>query len=106
MPHTNRGKPGVRPAVFARGSLAGSGLLAQNGSPPQTIDETTVLPSDSTTRFGRSLPVHSDALVVGVHHEEDNGVQAGAAYVYRFDGSSPFAKPHRQLASRAREEKR
>jgi hypothetical protein len=38
--------------------------------------------------FGSSVAVHDDVIVVGAELADDSGTQSGAAYVYRFDGTT------------------
>ena len=52
--------------------------------------ETKILASDGGTydRFGISVAVDGDTVVVGADGDDDNGSYSGSAYIYRFDGSS------------------
>ena len=70
-------------------TLACLGLLAANGCPPQTIQETKLLASDGAgyDHFGISVSVSGDVAVVGAYGDDDNGNGSGSAYVYRFDGT-------------------
>jgi hypothetical protein len=36
--------------------------------------------------FGIAVAIHEDVIVVGAHRDDDAGTDAGAAYVFRFDG--------------------
>jgi len=52
--------------------------------------EATLSPSDvqSNDQFGSDVSLDGNALLVGTPFEDDGGSSAGAAYVFRFDGSS------------------
>ncbi|MHC4414135.1 MAG: M12 family metallo-peptidase [Planctomycetota bacterium] len=39
-------------------------------------------------RFGTAVAISGDVIIVGAHHDDDNGENAGAAYAYRFNGST------------------
>lgn len=49
-----------------------------------------LLPDDlfSNSQIGRILDISGDIAVIGSDLDPENGTRAGAAYVYRFDGSS------------------
>jgi hypothetical protein len=51
--------------------------------------ETKLIASDgaSSDYFGYSVAVDGDTVVVGARYDDDNGVDSGSAYVYRFDGT-------------------
>lgn len=59
-----------------------------NGS--NWLYEATLTASDafSGQYFGESVAVDQNVIVVGAEHDNENGDQAGAAYVFEFDGSS------------------
>ena len=86
MQHTNRPRRDVRRVVFALAILAAFGLLAANGCPPQTIQETKLLASDGAAGdlLGASVSISGDVAVVGAPGDETSG----SAYVYRFDGTN------------------
>ena len=52
--------------------------------------ETKLLASDGASNdyFGISVATSGDTVVVGAHHDDDNGNDSGSAYIYRFDGIS------------------
>ena len=49
-----------------------------------------LLPSDGEAfdQFGNSVAISGDVAVVGTRHDDDNGPNAGAAYIYRYNGST------------------
>ncbi len=49
-----------------------------------------LLPSDveAFDEFGNSVAISSDLAMVGAHNDDDNGTNAGAAYVFRFNGEN------------------
>ena len=53
------------------------------------IQEQMIFPSDIETgdRFGDSVDVSGDTIVVGAHFEDGPGIDHGAAYVFSFDGT-------------------
>ena len=55
----------------------------------QWAEEATIFPSDirQGQRFGSTVAIHGDLLVVGSAEEDTHGHGSGAAYVFRFDGS-------------------
>lgn len=42
----------------------------------------------SYTYFGNSVSIDGDAAIVGANRDDENGDRAGAAYIFRYDGSS------------------
>ena len=48
--------------------------------------------------FSFSIDLHGDLAVIGASHDDDNGANAGAAYVFRFDGAS-WVQEQKLLAS-------
>ena len=52
--------------------------------------EQTLVASDAdpSQDFGRSVSISGDVIVVGAGEDEENGMNAGAAYLFRFDGKS------------------
>ena len=38
--------------------------------------------------FGRSVAVYGDRIIVGAHQEDSSGTNAGAAYIFSFDGTT------------------
>ncbi|MHC4413642.1 MAG: hypothetical protein ACYS0G_00005, partial [Planctomycetota bacterium] len=64
------------------------------------VQEQKLLASDGAAgdHFGISVSVSGDVTVVGARLDDDNGTDAGSAYVYRWDGSS-WAQEQKLLAS-------
>ena len=54
------------------------------------IEEQTLLPSDGAANdwFGYSVATRGDLAIVGAPNVDDNGLESGAAYYYRFDDRS------------------
>ena len=54
------------------------------------VEEQKLLPADgaASDKFGYSVAVVGNAVVVGAYGDDDNGSSSGAAYVFRFEGSS------------------
>ena len=46
----------------------------------------------STDNFGYSLSIHADRLIVGANQDDDNGNNAGAAYIYAREESGSWAQ--------------
>ena len=66
------------------------------------IEEQELLASDGALgdHFGRSLSLSADTIVVGADTDDDNGSNAGAAYVFRFDpDTSQWVEEQKLLAS-------
>jgi hypothetical protein len=89
MQHTNRPKRDVRRVVFALAILAAFGLLAANGCPPRTIQESKLFASDGAEEdlFGASVSVDADVAVVGAPYDDNSVTGSGSAYAFRFDGT-------------------
>ena len=69
------------------GYEAGSAYVFKwNGS---GYDQHKVIASDGAAgdRFGISIDISGDNFVVGSHLDDDNGVDSGSAYVYRWNGT-------------------
>ena len=67
-------------AYVYRFDVNGSGTWAQ---------EAKLLPADvqAGDRFGLSVAVDGNVIVVGSYRDDDNGNNSGAAYVFRYEGS-------------------
>ncbi len=65
-------------------------------------DELEVSDWDAWDKFGISVDMDSDAIVVGAYWNDDNGSQSGSAYVFRHDGSD-WVEETKLLASDATE---
>ncbi len=64
------------------------------------MEEAKILPSNGKTHegFGDSISINGDSIVAGSTGDEDNGGSAGAAYVFRYDGSD-WVEESKLLAS-------
>jgi hypothetical protein len=64
------------------------------------VEEQKLLASDATFLhgFGASVAVSGDVAVIGADFDRDNGFRAGAAYVYRHDGTG-WVEEQKLLAS-------
>lgn len=51
--------------------------------------EAKLMPSDGSAydRFGHSVAIDNDVIVVGAYGDADNGANAGSAYAFRYDGT-------------------
>jgi hypothetical protein len=69
-----------------------------NGS--SWVEEQKLLASDGAAndRFGHSVSVSADVVVVGAYRRDDSGTDSGSAYVYRWNGSS-WVEEQKLLAS-------
>ena len=54
------------------------------------LDETKLLASDGDKKdyFGHSVAIDGDRIVVGAYRDDDKGTDAGAAYVFEWDGTN------------------
>ncbi|MFH2049754.1 MAG: FG-GAP repeat protein [bacterium] len=54
------------------------------------IEEQKLLPSDGepNDRFGSSVAIYENLALVGAHLEDDNGLDSGAAYIFRWNGNN------------------
>jgi hypothetical protein len=55
---------------------------------PLRTEDAKLTPSDGATSnsFGSSVAIDANVAVIGSHGDDDGGTNAGAAYVFRFDG--------------------
>ncbi len=55
-----------------------------------TYDETKLTASDSSDndRFGETVAILDDTIVVGAPHDDDRGTDSGSVYVYTWNGTS------------------
>ncbi len=67
-------------------SISTTNALAQSCSPTELVK---LLPSDGAEDglFGWSVSISGDVAVIGSSGDSENGSAAGAAYVFRFDGT-------------------
>jgi len=71
------------------GDISGSVYVYRDpGSGFAFEQKLTASDADGQEEFGFSLALGNATLVVGAYLQDDNGVNAGAGYVYRYDGSS------------------
>jgi len=71
------------------GSRSGSAYIYRfNGT--SWLFDAKILASDGAIddRFGRSVSISGDVAVVGAIWDDDNGIDSGSAYVYRYDGTT------------------
>ncbi len=72
------------------GDSSGSAyLFAWDGA--SWVEEAKLLPSDGEAddKFGWSVAISGDTVVVGAYYDDnENGSDAGAAYIFRYDGSN------------------
>ena len=73
-------------ALALTGALAHSGL-AQT---PLQLEEAKLISSDGANNdsFGTDVGIDGDVVVVGAPADDDNGMDSGSAYIFRFDGTS------------------
>ena len=71
------------------GSRSGSAYIYRNSTAGWVL-ESKITASDGAIddRFGRSVSIQGDAAVVGAIWDDDNGIDSGSAYVFRFDGTT------------------
>jgi hypothetical protein len=65
------------------------------------VAEQKLLPSDgsgSNRSFGESVAISGNVALIGAQWDDDNGNNSGAAYVYRYDGTS-WVEEQKLLAS-------
>ncbi|HED54801.1 MAG TPA: hypothetical protein ENJ00_11460, partial [Phycisphaerales bacterium] len=71
------------------GALSGSAyVFRHNGT--NWVQESKLLSDDGASgdRFGASVSISGDTVVIGATGDDDGNEDAGSAYVFRFDGSS------------------
>ncbi|RME40089.1 MAG: hypothetical protein D6788_04125, partial [Planctomycetota bacterium] len=80
---------------FASGSVY---VFRWDGS--SWLEEQKLVPADGAPneQFGRSVAASGDVIVVGAFADDDNGVFAGSAYVFRWNGTS-WRQEQKLLAS-------
>ncbi len=54
-----------------------------------SYDETKITASDGATYdyFGKAVAIDGDVIAVGSYQDDDNGIDSGSAYVYRWNGT-------------------
>lgn len=72
------GCPG-RDRVYLVGSVHGACFITGEIAPP---------PQFEGTRFGSSVAMHGNLLIIGAQLDDTGGLDAGAAHVYRHDGAT------------------
>ncbi len=80
-------------AVWA--SVSAKPLLAQDAC---EVDRVTASDVGLFNSFGWAVSVSNDITVIGADWDDDNGLDAGAGYVFRFDGAS-WVEEQKLLAS-------
>ena len=81
------------------GNVSGSAYVFRyDGS--SWVQEQKLLPDDGAVadQFGRSVAISGDSVVVGSYADDDNGSDAGSAYVFRYDGTN-WIQEQKLLAS-------
>ena len=81
---------------LASGELAAATVLAAALVPlaqaqtPVQLEDAKLTASDGATddSFGSSVAITRDVVLVGAPTDDDDGVNSGSAYVFRFDGTS------------------
>jgi len=53
----------------------------------------------SSDRFGISVAISNDVLVVGANRDDDNGLESGSAYVFRYQGIDGWVQEQKLTAS-------
>jgi len=71
------------------------------GQPTTLFEDQILVPVDTMPDhlFGRSVAVDGEWAVVGAPHDDENGFQAGAAYVYQWEPGSGWVEHTKLLAS-------
>jgi len=72
---------------YNEGGPGSAYVFRYNGS--DWIEEAKLLASDGDylDYFGMVVSMKDDVIVIGARNEDENGLSAGAAYVFRYDGS-------------------
>jgi len=85
------------------GSDAGSACIFRYDSGTQAwTEEEKLLASDGAAedRFGQSVSISGDVAVIGAPEDDDNGYNAGSAYIFRYDsGTQAWTEEEKLLAS-------
>ena len=81
-----------KPTAAALGAIAlgaAIGLSSAAGGQCLLTESAKLLAADGAAndRFGDSVAISGDVAIVGADGDDDNGIAAGAAYVYRYDGA-------------------
>ena len=73
----------------SQGSDSGAAYVFRDAG-SSWIEEAKLLASDGAAgdEFGSTVSISGGRIVVGAHGDDDHGSDAGAAYVYRYDGSA------------------
>ena len=70
--------------------MAVLGLALAGAVYGQTVEQAKLKAADAgaSDQFANSMSMDGDRLAVGAHLDDDNGVDAGAVYVFTWDGTS------------------
>lgn len=71
------------------GYNSGSAYVFRYGN-ADWLQEAKLLPSDGDVEeyFGGAVSISGETVVVGANYDNDNGLESGSAYVFRYDGMS------------------
>jgi hypothetical protein len=77
------------PANDDNGSNSGSAYIYKRNS-PSWIEVQKLLASDGVQedRFGGSVSISDDYVIIGAAGNDDNGMNSGSAYIFKWDGSN------------------
>jgi len=64
----------------------------------QWIEQQHLIPKDAPSGFGNAIAIHNDVIVIGSMHDDTQGSNAGAAWVFRNNGST-WIEEQKLLAS-------
>jgi len=71
------------------GSNSGSAYVYRYDGGSWALDQKlTAFDGAADDRFGRSVAISSDRVIVGAPYDDDGGSSSGSAYVYRYNGSN------------------
>ena len=76
--------------VAALAIASGIGSAERLGAQCARNEDQKLVASDGAAedRFGSSVSMSGNVAVVGARGDDDGGIKAGSAYIYRWDGSS------------------
>jgi len=99
------GESSMSENLIAIGNAAASGTVwiwRFNGT--EWVEEQRVSASDDifgdNERFGHSVSIEGNILIVGAYEDNDNGDQSGSAYIFHFNGSE-WIEEHKFIGRKA-----
>lgn len=98
------GKYAIVGSPFNHGANAlylGSAYIFERAADGKWLQKNKLLPTDdnSGSHFGKSVAISGDYAIVGANFDDENGLDAGAAYVFERDANGNWSQINKLLAA-------